>query len=104
MDKELGIFVTNERNMRHILGITRSAASKGVKVRVFLTWKGSLLTKDECFSELTKLATVSVCADSYKKMGYDPEADIPEGLTSKEMSTQSRHVDIVNECTHYLTL
>jgi predicted peroxiredoxin len=104
MAKELGIFVTNEHNMHHIMGVTKAAKAKGVGVRVFLTWKGTKLAKDPQFSELCKLATCSICADSYKKMRYDPENDIPQGLTAKEMSTQAKHGGIIDECDYYMTL
>ncbi len=104
MANEIGIFVTNERNMHHILGISRAATTRGANVRIFLTWTGTKLARDPQFPELCKVATVAVCADSYKNMGYDPEKDLPAGLVEKQMSTQSKHVDIVNQCDIYLTL
>lgn len=104
MAKELGIFVTNPHNMQHIMGVTKAAKAKGVDVRVFLTWTGTKLAKDPQFPELCKLAACSICADSYKKMGYDPENDIPGGLTAKEMSTQAKHGGIIDECDYYMTL
>lgn len=105
MSKELGIFVTTDLYMHHLMGITKAAKAKGANVRVFLSWKGTRLTKDPQFDDLLKTADkVAICADSYKRMGWDPENDIPQGLTNKEMSTQSKHVEIVNECNYYLTL
>jgi hypothetical protein len=37
-------------------------------------------------------------------MGYDPQTDIPEGLTEKEMSTQAKHGYIIDDCEKYMTL
>jgi hypothetical protein len=37
-------------------------------------------------------------------MGYDPENDIPEGLTAKEMSTQAKHGYLIDDCEKYMTL
>ena len=101
----LGIFVTSPKNMAHVMGVTKAAKAKGVTVKVFFTWKGTLLAKDPQFSKLCKIADeVAICADSYKKMGYDPENDIPEGLTEKEMSTQAKHGYIIEDCEKYMTL
>ncbi len=100
----LGIFVTSANNMAHVMGITKAAKAKGNDVQIFFTWKGTLLAKDPQFPELCNLAKVAICADSYKKMGYDPQADIPEGLTEKEMSTQAKHGYIIDDCEKYITL
>ncbi len=100
-----GIFVTNANNMAHVMGITKAAKAKGNVVKIFFTWKGTMLAKDAQFSELCNIADeVAICADSYKKMGYDPLTDIPEGLTEKEMSTQAKHGYILDECEKYITL
>lgn len=104
MAKSLGIFVTNPNNMRHVMGITKAAKAKGSKVKVFFTWKGTLLTKDPAFPALCSLADdVSICADSYKKMGYAVE-DVPEGLTAKQMGTQAQHGAIIEDYDCYMTL
>jgi peroxiredoxin family protein len=100
----LGIFVTNTKNMAHVMGITKAAKAKGNEVKVFFTWKGTLLAKDPQFPELCTIAEVAICADSYKKMGYDPQNDIPEGLNEKQMSTQAKHGYIIDDCEKYMTL
>ncbi len=104
MSKSLGIFVTNDQNMKHIMGVTKAAVAKGSKVKIFLTWKGTKLAKAPEFNELCDIAEVSICADSYKKMGWDPQTDIPGGLTEKEMSTQSQHGIIIDDYDCYMTL
>jgi len=100
----LGIFVTSPKNMAHVMGVTKAAKAKGNDVKVFFTWKGTLLAKDPQFPELCNIAEVAICADSYKKMGYDPENDIPEGLDEKQMSTQAKHGYIIDDCEKYMTL
>ena len=104
MAKSLGIFVTNDQNMKHVMGVTKAAVAKGSKVKVFFSWKGTLLAKTPEFPELCKIAEVSICADSYKKMGYDPQNDIPDGLTEKQMSTQSQHGEMISNYDCYMTL
>ena len=100
----LGIFVTSANNMAHVMGIAKAAKAKGNDVKVFFTWKGTLLAKDPQFPELCTIAEVAICADSYKKMGYDPQADIPEGLDEKQMSTQAKHGYLIDDCEKYITL
>ncbi len=104
MAKSLGIFVTNPNNMRHIMGVTKAAKAKGSKVKVFFTWKGTMLARTPEFEELCKIADdVSICADSYKKMGFDV-ADIPKGLTEAQMATQAQHGAIIEDYDCYMTL
>lgn len=104
MAKSLGIFVTNPDNMRHVMGVTKAAKAKGSKVKVFFTWKGVHLAKDPQFPELCELADdVSICADSYKKQGYDVE-DVPKGLTPEKMATQAQHGAIIEDYDCYMTL
>ena len=99
----LGIFVTNTKNMAHVMGITKAAKAKGNDVKIFFTWKGTLLAKDPQFPELCNIAEVAICADSYKKAGYDVE-DVPEGLSAEKMATQAQHGAIIEEYDCYLTL
>ncbi len=105
MAKSLGIFVTNPDSFRHVMGITRAAKAKGSKVKIFFTWKGTHCTKKEPeFEALCELADdVSICADSYGKMGYDRE-DVPAGLTVKEMGTQAQHGIIIEDYDCYINL
>lgn len=104
MAKSLGIFVTTEDSLAHILGITKAAKAKGSQVKVFFTWKSTNLTQDADFKTLCELADdVSICVDSYKKQGYDPEV-IPAGLTDKKMATQAQHGIIIEDFDCYLSL
>ncbi|SHO42969.1 peroxiredoxin [Desulfopila aestuarii] len=104
MAKSLGIFVTTESCMKHVMGITKAAKAKGSNVKVFFTWKATHLAKDPAFPELCEIADdVSICVDSYKKQGYDIE-DIPKGLTVKKMATQAQHGIIIEDFDCYLSL
>jgi len=105
MAKSLGIFVTSPQNMRHVMGITKAAKAKGSKVKVFFSWYGVHLTKCSDFPALCEMADdVSICADSYKKCGYDPINDVPKGLEAKDMATQGQHGAIIEDYDCYLTL
>jgi predicted peroxiredoxin len=104
MAKSLGIFVTNSDNMQHVMGITKAAKAKGSNVKIFFTRTGTKLAKDPQFPELCNIADdVSICLDSYRKMGYD-QSDVPEGLTADKMATQTQHGIIIEDYDRYISL
>ena len=104
MAKSLGIFVTNPAQFRHIMGITKAAKAKGSKVKIFFTWDATHNTQEPEFKTLCELADdVSICSDSYGRMGYDVTQP-PAGLTAKEMGTQAQHGIIIEDYDCYLSL
>ena len=104
MAKSLGIFVTTKDCFPHIIGITEAAKKKGSTVKVFFTWIATHLTQHPDFAKLCELADdVSICVDSYKKQGFNPEV-IPVGLTAKKMATQAQHGIIIEDFDCYLSL
>jgi len=104
MAKSLGIFVTFPGNMDHIMGVVKAAKAKGSEVKVFFTWKATRDSKHADFPALCELADdVSICVDSYKKMGFSID-DIPEGLTADKMATQAQHGIIIEDYDCYLSL
>ena len=104
MAKSLGIFVTTKESFPHVLGITQAAKNKGSKVKVFFTWVATHLTQHPDFKKLCEMADdVSICVDSYKKQGFDPQV-IPPGLTEKKMATQAQHGIIIEDFDCYLSL
>jgi peroxiredoxin family protein len=105
MAKSLGIFVTNPNYMQHVVGITKAAVAKGSKVKVFFSWYGTKLSKTPEFPALCAMENVdvSICADSYKKSGFDVE-DVPVGLKPEKMATQAQHGAVIEDYECYLTL
>lgn len=104
---KLGIFVTSPQHMQHILGITRAAVKAGKKVKIFFTFKAIHLTKNPNFPELAQLCgleDIAICADSYICEGFDNVADVPLGLTDKQMRTQAFHGAILDECAKYIVM
>ncbi|MFZ5799154.1 MAG: peroxiredoxin [Desulfobulbus sp.] len=103
MAKSLGIFVTNPDNMRHVVGVTKAAVDKGCKVKLFFTWTATKLTQDPEFEGLCKIADVSICLDSYRKMGFDQNV-VPAGMVKEKMATQTQHGIIIEDYECYLSL
>jgi len=101
----LGIFVTTPQYMRHVLGITQAALHAGKRVMIFFSYKAVHLTKHPDFVKLANLVPAddfSICAASYNCEGFDPQLDIPKGLTAAQMRTQAAHGSIIEECDRYL--
>ena len=104
MAKSLGILVTNPDNFHHVMGIVKAAKAKGSKVKVFFTWEATHNSKLPEFPALCELADdVSICVDSYQKMGYAVD-DIPEGLTAQKMATQAQHGIMIEDYECYISL
>ncbi len=104
---KLAIFVTSPQNMAHVVGIAEATVKAGKKPMVFFTYKSIHLTKDARFKALAELCgedDLAICADSYTCEGYDSAADIPAGLTGKQMRTQAFHGALLDECGKYIVL
>ena len=104
---KFAIFVTSPQNMRHVVGIAEAADKAGKKPMIFFTYKSIHLTKDARFEALANLCgeeNIAICADSYTCEGYDSVADIPAGLTDKQMRTQAFHGAQLDECGKYIVL
>ena len=96
----LGILVSSEDNMDLLLGLVRAAAQKGHRILIFLTGRGTILTTDPGFSELSSLAEIGLCLKSLEELGLDPQA-APAGV---ELSNQSWHGRLLDRSNRYLVL
>lgn len=104
---KIAIFVTSPQNMRHVVGIANAAEKAGKQPMVFFTFKSIHLTKDPRFKALAENCgeeNIAICADSYTCEGYDSVADIPAGLSAKQMRTQAFHGALLDECSKYIVL
>lgn len=101
-DEKLGIVVTSDKHLDHLLGICRAVGDSGREVIIFLTNRGVMLTKQERFKELEGLpGTISlcnVCFDMFKL-----EKPVPV-IQEKDFATQMRHAELIDDCDRYLVL
>ncbi len=103
MKDKLGICVSTQGCMRHLLGILAAAARAGKRTEVFLTAEGVHLTQDPRFTQVVRDAgKVWVCEVSYLALGYKG-AQVP-GLGFKDFSNQMRNADMVGNCERYIIL
>ena len=72
-DVKLGILITTDRHLNHILGISRAASAKGHEVVIFAMNEGARLLDYSQFIRLCELdkTTMSLCSHSATEFGVD---------------------------------
>lgn len=102
MTQSLGILVTSDKHLDHVLNLTRAASAKGKEVRLFFTGKSVLLTQKEAFKELVGKGKLYVCDVSFRANGLEGK-EVP-GVGFKEFVTQARNAEMIEECDRYLVM
>lgn len=100
MSRSLGIFVSSDQHLGKIIKLCRTAKEKGIKVTLFFTHRGTLLTQDPEFKELEGTAEIALCKVSLEKYGIT-KTHIP-GIGEKGYATQAKHAEIIEECDRYI--
>jgi hypothetical protein len=100
MARTLGIFVSSDQHLDKILKLCEAAKNKGVKVTLFFTHLGTLLTQDPRFTKLEGTAEMSLCKISLESHGIK-KSTIP-GMGEKDFATQAKHAEIIEECDRYI--
>ncbi len=101
MADKLGIFVSSDQNLAHLIGISKAAKAAGKEVTVFLTNRGVLLTQDPDFPQIEGLAHVSLCNVNFE--AFKLEKPVPV-VDEKDYATQMRHAEMIAECDRYIVL
>jgi predicted peroxiredoxin len=99
MDDRLGILVSSNKHLDHVVALTEAAHEKGKKVQIFFTGQGVLLTQKPEFEKLVGKAKLSVCDVSFRANGL--EGEVP-GVGFKDFATQARNAEMIKECDRYL--
>lgn len=79
---KLGILVTTDRHLKHILGLTGAARAKGHDVVIFAMDDGVRLLDDKSFADLAGQDNVSMsfCSHSARDKSVETEGR-PEAIT-----------------------
>lgn len=101
MAGHLGILVSSDRHLGHLLGIARAAHATGRRVSVFLTHRGVLVTQDPAFAQLEGLAQVSLCSQNFSAWGLKPPAP---AVGEEGFASQARHAAMIADCDRYIVL
>lgn len=102
MAEKLGIFVTSDKSLRHVIETAKAAERAGKEVIIFFTHKGVLLTQEPEFAELAGHARYAVCNVGWEAHGLKGKT-VP-GMDSTGFATQARHGEMVEDCDRYLVL
>ncbi len=104
-NRKLGILVTSNRHINHLIGISKAAKKANKTIYLFLTHDGVSVTQDPRYQELAELGIddISLCNVRWEELGLQ-NAPRPKGMTSSNMATQSRHVSMIETCDRYLVL
>jgi len=99
MTDRLGILVSSDRYLPHVVNLTEAAHKKGKEVYIFFTGKGVRLTQEPDFQKLIGRAKVALCEVSYRAQGL--KGDVP-GLGFKDFASQLKNADMVKNCNGYV--
>lgn len=99
MDRHLGLFVSSDRHLDKIIRLCRAARKKGVKVTIFFSHLGTVLTQDPRFGELEGPPKMSLCNVGFENHGLKPPV---VGIGEKDYATQARHGELIEECDRYM--
>lgn len=99
MAEKLGILVSSDRHLGHVVNLTDAAHKKGKEVYVFFTGKGVRLTKRPEFKKMLGKARMSLCEVSYRAEGL--KGDVP-GLGFKDFASQIKNADMIKNCDGYV--
>ena len=103
MTETLGIVVSTDKHLDHLIGITRAARKSGRQVIVFLTNRGVLLTREPGWSAMEGLAEISLCRVSLAAFHLDENTPIP-GILPQNFANQARHGELIARADRYLSL
>jgi peroxiredoxin family protein len=101
MAEKLGILVSSDRHLDHLIGISRAATQAGKEVVVFLTNRGVLLTQHEGFPDLEGQGQISLCNVNFE--AFELEKPVPL-VADKDFATQARHGMLIEDCDRYIVL
>jgi hypothetical protein len=99
MAEKLGILVSSDKHLGHVINLTDAAHNKGKEVEIFFTGQGVLLTQTPDFQKLIGKAKLSLCDVSFRALGL--KGDVP-GLGFKDFATQAKNAEIIKTSDRYL--
>lgn len=99
MADTLGILVNTDKHLDYVINLTKAAYGKGKQVLIFFTGAGVKLTQAAEFSKLSGMAELSICAESFYKLGF--RGDVP-GVLADGFVTQEKNSDLIARSDRYV--
>jgi hypothetical protein len=101
MPKTLGIMVNTDKYLDYLFELVKAAHKKDIKIRIFFTGPGVLLTQEAKFNQLVGLGKLTVCDVSFRANGLSGK--VP-GVGFKDFVTQAANAEMVANCDRYIVL
>jgi len=102
MTESLGILVSTDKHLDHVVNLAKAAHGKGKSVSVFFTGSGVRLTLQPQFKELVGKAKLSVCDVSFRANGLHGREDEVPGVGFKDFATQAKNAQMLAQSDRYL--
>ena len=99
---KLGIVITTDKHLDQILGITRSALSKGHEVKIFNMDEGVKFLENTSFTALCKEKGITMCFCDYSTKTVEIST---EGVPSEiACGSQFDNANLNHDCDRVITL
>ena len=102
MAQILGILVSSDRHLHHVVELVSAAHGKGIQIEVFFTGEGVHLTLEPSFARLVGQAKLWVCDVSFRSNGYHGREEEVPGVGFKDFATQGRNAEMAHRSDRYL--
>ncbi len=99
---KLGIHVSSNKHLEHVIGLTKAAVSKGHQVTIFTMVDGEKLLENPKYTDLSSLPGVSMsyCDHNATHMGIN-KAAVPQKVIS---GSQFNNATMVHEVDRVIVL
>jgi len=98
----LGILVSSDRYMHHVVNLTRAAYDRDKQVHIFFTGSAVLLTLLPEFRDLVGRAVLSICDVSFRAFGLHGREDEVPGVGFKDFATQAKNAELIETMERYV--
>jgi hypothetical protein len=104
MADTLGILVSSDKHLDHVVELVSAAHAKGKQTQVFFTGSAVHLTIEPRFAELAGKAKIWICDVSFRSNGLHGREDDVPGVDFKSFATQGRNAEMLAESDRYVVL
>jgi len=104
MADTLGILVSSDKHLDHVVELVKAAHAKGKETQVFFTGSAVFLTLEPAFAELVGKAKLWVCDVSFRTNGLHGREDDVPGVGYKDFVTQGRNAEMLAEVDRYIVM
>ena len=102
MAEILGVLVSSDKHLDHVVNLTGTAHAKGKEVQIFFTGRGVLLALKPEFEQLVGKAKLSICDVSFRANGFHGREEEVPGIGFKDFATQAKNAEMVAQVDRYL--